>query len=75
MKYLSIKLIRLYQRIPGPHHSLCRYYPTCSEYACIAIERYGFIKGWFLAIKRILRCAPWGSYGYDPVPNLTKNKD
>lgn len=46
----------------------CRYTPTCSEYAMLAIEKYGVFKGGYLAIKRILRCHPWGGSGYDPVP-------
>lgn len=68
MKWISIKLIRLYQQIPGSFHDACRFYPSCSEYAVIAISKYGFFKGWFLAIKRILRCNPFGGSGYDPVP-------
>ena len=68
MKYLLIKLINLYQKIPGNFHNSCRYNPTCSEYAKIAIERFGAFKGSILAIKRILRCNPLSSYGYDPVP-------
>ncbi|WP_407397026.1 membrane protein insertion efficiency factor YidD [Anaerovibrio sp.] len=46
----------------------CRYVPTCSEYAMIAIEKYGPVKGGYLAIKRILRCHPFHKGGYDPVP-------
>lgn len=46
----------------------CRYVPTCSEYALIAIKKYGPIKGTWLAMKRIARCHPWGGHGYDPVP-------
>ncbi len=46
----------------------CRYTPTCSEYAMIAIKKYGVIKGGYLTIRRILRCHPWGGSGYDPVP-------
>ena len=46
----------------------CRYIPTCSEYAAMAIEKYGAAKGGWLAAKRILRCHPFGSSGYDPVP-------
>lgn len=69
MKKILIKLIILYQRIPFNSHSLCRFTPTCSEYAKISIERYGSFKGSFLAIKRILRCNPFNkNYGYDPVP-------
>ncbi len=46
----------------------CRYTPTCSVYAMIAIRKYGVLKGGWLAFKRILRCHPWGGSGYDPVP-------
>ena len=46
----------------------CRYVPTCSEYAMIAIEKYGPVKGGYLEIKRILRCQPFHKGGYDPVP-------
>jgi putative membrane protein insertion efficiency factor len=46
----------------------CRYTPTCSEYAVQALKKHGPIKGLLLAIKRILRCHPWGGGGYDPVP-------
>ena len=73
MKKLSILLIELYQKIPGPWHNQCRFTPSCSNYTKEAIIKYGFIKGWYLGIKRILRCNPFGSYGYDPVPtNLDK---
>lgn len=65
---LSIKLIKLYQRIPGPWHGMCRFTPTCSNYAIEAISTYGFFKGWYYAIKRIVRCNPFGKSGYDPVP-------
>ena len=75
MKWLSIKLIKIYKNIPGPWHSSCRYYPTCSEYAIIALDRYGFIKGWYLTIKRIIRCSPWGGSGYDPVPTSKNEKN
>lgn len=65
---ISIKIIKAYQSIPGPWHNTCRFIPTCSEYAIEALSKYGFLKGWFLAIKRILRCHPFGKKGYDPVP-------
>lgn len=68
MKNLLIRMIRFYQRIPGNFHNMCRYQPTCSNYAITAIERFGSVKGSFLALKRILRCAPWGKGGFDPVP-------
>ena len=68
MKYLLVGLIKIYQLIPGFWHKCCRYSPTCSEYAIIAITRFGALKGMYLSIKRILRCSPWGGTGYDPVP-------
>ena len=55
----------------GPSQVLppsCRYQPSCSAYAITAIQRYGAAKGGWLALKRILRCHPWGGQGYDPVP-------
>lgn len=56
--------------IPGPTHSLCRHQPTCSEYTMEAIIKYGSLRGCYLGMKRVLRCNPWGTSGYDPVPNL-----
>jgi len=67
MKRILIWIIKLYQKIPGPWHNCCRHIPTCSNYSIEAIEEYGSIKGTYLSIKRILRCNPWGTYGYDPV--------
>ena len=68
MKKVLISIINLYQKMPLSSHDLCRFQPTCSEYAKESINTYGSIKGSFMAIKRILRCNPLGSYGYDPVP-------
>ena len=68
MKFLLIKLIKTYQRIPGNFHYLCRHEPSCSNYAITAIERFGCVKGTILGIKRILKCNPLGTQGYDPVP-------
>lgn len=72
MKKLAINLVKLYQSIPGPWHNYCRHIPTCSNYAIIALERFGFFKGSFLTIKRILRCNPFGTSGIDPVPEKRK---
>lgn len=74
MKYILIKLIRGYQKIPGSFHNSCRHIPTCSNYAIDAIQYYGTWKGSILAIKRILKCNPWGTYGYDPVVKKEKKK-
>ena len=68
MKKILIKIIDIYQSIPGPWHNACRHIPTCSEYAKEAINTYGSFKGGFMAIKRILRCNPFSKGGYDPVP-------
>lgn len=46
----------------------CRYTPTCSEYALQALRKHGPVKGLWLAVKRIMRCHPFGGSGYDPVP-------
>ena len=46
----------------------CRYSPSCSAYAITALQKYGAIKGGWLATKRLLRCQPWGGHGHDPVP-------
>ncbi|MDR0834894.1 MAG: membrane protein insertion efficiency factor YidD [Candidatus Symbiothrix sp.] len=61
--------IRFYRACISPHTpASCRFTPTCSEYALEAIKKYGALKGGWLALKRILRCHPWGGHGYDPVP-------
>ena len=64
-----ILIARAWQQ--GPSQVLppsCRYSPSCSAYAITAIERYGAARGGWMALKRILRCNPWGGKGYDPVP-------
>ncbi len=72
MKKILIGLIRIYQKIPGPWHNMCRHIPTCSNYTIEAISEYGSIKGLYLGIKRVLKCNPWGTSGYDPVPKKEK---
>lgn len=74
MKNIMISVIRFYQKVPGPWHNCCRHVPTCSNYAMEAIQTYGVLKGGLLSIKRILKCNPWGSYGYDPVPKKERKK-
>ena len=68
MKYVLIWLIKLYQRIPGPWHKNCKFQPTCSNYAIGVLYEFGFFKGSYLMIKRILKCNPWNKGGYDPIP-------
>jgi putative membrane protein insertion efficiency factor len=61
--------IRAYQLLLAPVlPPSCRYYPSCSHYAAEAIEAHGPWSGSILALRRILRCNPWGGSGYDPVP-------
>jgi hypothetical protein len=69
MKYLALALIRFYQKFISPAlPPACRFYPSCSKYGYQAIEKYGLIKGGWMAIKRIGRCHPFHPGGYDPVP-------
>ncbi len=69
MKKILIVLIRFYRKYISPiKGTKCPYFPTCSEYGMEAIEKYGAIKGGFLAIYRIIRCNPFSKGGYDPVP-------
>jgi hypothetical protein len=69
MKQLALGLIKLYQAtISEVTPPACRFQPTCSHYACEAIEKYGCARGSWLAIKRIARCSPFSKGGYDPVP-------
>ncbi len=69
-------MIRGYKLIISPMlGSNCRFIPTCSEYAMESLKEYGIIKGTILTIKRIGKCHPWGSHGYDPLPTkIEKNK-
>lgn len=69
MKYIAILLIRFYQVAISPYFpSSCRFEPTCSHYSLEAFRRFGFFKGFWLSVKRISKCHPWHSGGYDPVP-------
>lgn len=69
MRWLALKLIRGYQVAISPMlPPSCRYVPTCSEYGFEAIERYGALKGGWMAVRRIGRCHPFAKGGHDPVP-------
>lgn len=69
LTYPFVLLVRFYQIAISPlKPPTCRYNPTCSSYALESLKRYGLFKGGMLAIRRIMRCHPWGGHGYDPVP-------
>ena len=75
MKWVLKVLILGYRKLISPlFPSVCRFQPTCSEYALVAIERFGAFKGTILAAKRIWRCRPGGGHGYDPVPENTQKQ-
>lgn len=69
MKYLVILPVRLYQLTISPWlPKSCRYEPSCSNYMLEAVRKHGAFKGTWLGLRRLLRCAPWGGHGFDPVP-------
>jgi putative membrane protein insertion efficiency factor len=75
MKWIVVKLLRGYQLVVSPvlrtllpAASGCRFEPSCSAYAIEAVQMHGAARGLLLAARRLARCHPWGSYGFDPVP-------
>jgi len=66
MKKIILKIVKFYQKAISPilgNH--CRFYPSCSEYYCLAVEKYGTTKGMWKGFKRIARCHPWNEGGID----------
>ncbi|WP_112180995.1 membrane protein insertion efficiency factor YidD [Paraliobacillus zengyii] len=76
MKYLFLGIIRIYQKIISPiKPPSCRFYPTCSQYGMEAIRRFGALKGGYLTVKRIIKCQPFHSGGFDPVPEKRQKRE
>jgi uncharacterized protein len=69
MKYIAIGLIRIYRLCISPMiGQVCRFHPTCSEYALQAFKSYGFFKGMYFTLKRLGKCHPWHPGGLDEIP-------
>jgi len=72
---ILIKVIKGYRYLISPLlGNSCRYLPTCSEYSIEALNEFGLVKGFYLSIKRILSCHPWGKGGFDPIKKEIKVK-
>jgi uncharacterized protein len=72
LKTAVLALLGFYRSTLSPAiPSSCRFYPTCSAYACEAVSKWGIRRGIWLALRRVFRCRPFGSFGYDPVPSST----
>jgi putative membrane protein insertion efficiency factor len=77
MREILIKIallpVRFYQLAISPLTGpTCRYTPTCSQYTIDAIREWGILRGWWMGMKRIASCHPWGKHGHDPVPKNPK---
>jgi uncharacterized protein len=77
MKRIILVLFLIYQKFISPlKPPSCRFYPTCSHYAALAVQEHGAGRGLWLTAKRLIKCGPWHPGGYDPVPKrLLHNED
>lgn len=82
-RQVLILIIRIYQKTLSPDHGIlkiffrygvCKYTPTCSEYACEALKQYGAVKGGAMSVWRVLRCNPFSKGGHDPVNNKSDDQ-
>lgn len=74
LQFIALGLVRFYQIGISPYFpSSCRHQPTCSQYMIDAIQEWGVGKGIALGMKRLWKCHPWGTHGYDPVPEKKKS--
>ncbi len=74
-RWLIVGIVRFYQLAISPWlGKSCRYSPTCSQYMIEAVNEWGALKGFWMGLKRIGSCHPWGDHGYDPVPENPKKK-
>ena len=70
---IAVLPVRFYQLAISPLTGpTCRYTPTCSQFTIEAIREWGILKGWWMGMKRIASCHPWGKHGHDPVPKNPK---
>ena len=76
MRWILIKIIRFYQLAISPYLGQnCRHSPTCSSYMIEAIREWGALRGTWMGLKRLARCHPWGTFGYDPVPKKEEDNE
>lgn len=74
LKFLVLLPVRLYQGMISPFFpASCRHEPTCSAYMVQAVNEWGALKGFWMGLKRLGKCHPWGTHGFDPVPDNPEN--
>ncbi|WP_185857952.1 membrane protein insertion efficiency factor YidD [Blattabacterium cuenoti] len=68
IRIFFIKIVKFYQIVISPYiGNNCRYIPTCSNYMILSLKKFHFFKAIFISVKRIIKCNPWGAWGYDPI--------